>query len=201
MNYHDFCGVSVSVASKSLSDFTPHPRKPEQFPKPRVPSKRHPKFSDFSDYEITRGVELMISPEDLKIREVGIALFDVFGYTPEEVLAQISKNEPLSEGPMFDFGAKDGVGKVKKNGARWPVPVPNPWRSISVKELRRVCGDRQVDGLFPSDLQNALKIDLVNMLVRNGYTPANVKALSGSIHVMRRRSHRGLSNHSSRRTV
>ncbi|MGE4300810.1 MAG: hypothetical protein AB7F40_04315 [Victivallaceae bacterium] len=201
MNYHDFCGVSVSVSSKSLSDFTPAFRKPEQSPKPRVLSKRHPKFSDFSDYEITRGVELMISPDDLKIREVGIALFDVFGYTPEEVFAQITKNEPLSEGPMFDFGENAGVVRLKKDGTRCPVPVPNEWQSINVKELRRVCGARMIDGLSPRDFNNVIKIDLVNRLVKNGYTPENVKALSGSIQVVRRRSHRRSSNHSTRRPV
>ena len=60
-------------------------------------------FEMFTDDELVRGVELMISPSDLKIREVAIALFDAMGYSPSDVRAQLDSGVPLSDGPVFDL--------------------------------------------------------------------------------------------------
>ncbi|MGE4300861.1 MAG: hypothetical protein AB7F40_04570 [Victivallaceae bacterium] len=62
-------------------------------------------FEMFTDDELARGVELMISPSDLKIREVAVALFEVMGYSPKDVRTQLDSGVPLSDGPMFDLSS------------------------------------------------------------------------------------------------
>ena len=60
------------------------------------------RWETFTDAEITRAVELMISPEDLSIRDAALALFAVFGYTPEDVREQLDSGEYFNAGAVFD---------------------------------------------------------------------------------------------------
>lgn len=58
-------------------------------------------WDTFTDAEITRAVELMISPDDLTIRGAALALFAVFGYTPEDVREQLDRGEYFNAGAVF----------------------------------------------------------------------------------------------------
>lgn len=60
-------------------------------------------FSKFSDDEIIRAVELMISPDDLTIRDVAEAILKSLSYTPQEVAEQLKSGERLNAGAYFDF--------------------------------------------------------------------------------------------------
>ena len=59
------------------------------------------RWDSFTDEEITRAVELLISPDDLTIRGAALALFAVFGYTPEDVREQLDSGEYFNAGAVF----------------------------------------------------------------------------------------------------
>jgi hypothetical protein len=59
------------------------------------------RWDAFSDAEITRAVELMISPDDLTIRGAALALFAVFGYTPEDIREQLDSGKYFNAGAVF----------------------------------------------------------------------------------------------------
>ena len=59
-------------------------------------------WDTFTDAELVRAVELMISPDDLTIRGAALALFAVFSYTPEEVREQLDSGEYFNGGAIFD---------------------------------------------------------------------------------------------------
>ncbi len=60
------------------------------------------RWDTFTDAEITRAVELMISPDDLTIRGAALALFAAFCYSPEEVREQLDSGEYFNAGAVFD---------------------------------------------------------------------------------------------------
>ena len=62
----------------------------------------------FTDEEILRAVELMVSPSDLAIRQVAEAVLKSLSYTPQEIAAQLKSGEHLNAGAAFDF-SKIGV--------------------------------------------------------------------------------------------
>lgn len=62
----------------------------------------------FTDEEIVRAIELMVSPEDLTIRGVAEAVLKSLSYSPEEIAAQLKSGEHLNAGEAFDF-SKGGV--------------------------------------------------------------------------------------------
>ena len=53
-------------------------------------------YKNFTDAELVRAVELMISKDDLKIRDVAETLLAKFGYTKEEVSDQLASGEYLN---------------------------------------------------------------------------------------------------------
>ena len=55
-------------------------------------------FDTFSDQQLARAIELMISPDDLMSREVMTSILSTFGYSPEEVREQLLGNVPLNDG-------------------------------------------------------------------------------------------------------
>ena len=68
------------------------------------PDKNNPfDYSRFTDDELVRAVELMISPDDLTIREVAEALLKTLCYTSAEIAVQLAKSEYLNEGAVFDL--------------------------------------------------------------------------------------------------
>ena len=60
-------------------------------------------YSRFTDDEIIRAVELMVSPEDLTIREVAEAILKALSYTQQEIESHLQSGEYLNEGAYFDF--------------------------------------------------------------------------------------------------
>lgn len=58
-------------------------------------------WRQFTDRELVRALELMISPDDLAIREAAIALLEAFSYTPEEVREQLDSGEYFNAGAVF----------------------------------------------------------------------------------------------------
>ncbi|MDD4817336.1 MAG: hypothetical protein PHI85_05140 [Victivallaceae bacterium] len=54
-------------------------------------------YADFSDAELVEAVELMVSKDDLKIREVAEVLLSMFGYTEVDVREQLASGEYLSD--------------------------------------------------------------------------------------------------------
>ena len=59
------------------------------------------KWDTLTAAELIKAVELMITPEDLTIRETAAALLDVFSYTPADVREVISKGEYFNAGWAF----------------------------------------------------------------------------------------------------
>lgn len=57
----------------------------------------------FTDAEIIRALELMISPDDLIIREVAEAIFRTLSYTPQDITDQLKSGQYLNAGAHFDF--------------------------------------------------------------------------------------------------
>lgn len=57
-------------------------------------------YKSFTDEELIRAVELMVSRDDLRIREVDEALLAVFGYSSAEVREQLDSGECLNERPL-----------------------------------------------------------------------------------------------------
>lgn len=53
-------------------------------------------YSGFTDSQLVRAVELMISKEDLKIREAAEALLATFGYSRDEIFDQLNSGEYLN---------------------------------------------------------------------------------------------------------
>jgi hypothetical protein len=70
-------------------------------------------YAKFTDAELVRAVELMVSPEDLTIREVAEAILKALSYTPEEIKDQIESGEYLNAGAYFDFNAANTTKKQK----------------------------------------------------------------------------------------
>jgi hypothetical protein len=62
-------------------------------------------YEKFTDAELVRAVELMVSPEDLTIREVAEAILKTLSYTSEEIEDQLESGEYLNAGAYFDFNA------------------------------------------------------------------------------------------------
>lgn len=58
-------------------------------------------WDNMTTAELARGVELMITPDDLTIREVAIAIFTAFGYDPADVQEIITSGEYLNAGAVF----------------------------------------------------------------------------------------------------
>ena len=67
--------------------------------------------------ELARGVELMITPDDLTIREVAIAIFTAFGYDPADVQEIITSGEYLNAGAVFS-GLATSNPQIINNAAR-----------------------------------------------------------------------------------
>lgn len=70
-------------------------------------------YEKFTDAELVRAVELMVSPEDLTIREVAEAILKTLSYTPEEIEDQLESGEYLNAGAYFDFNAANTTKKQK----------------------------------------------------------------------------------------
>lgn len=62
-------------------------------------------YEKFTDAELVRAVELMVSPEDLTIRGVAEAILKALSYTPEEIEDQLESGEYLNAGACFDFAS------------------------------------------------------------------------------------------------
>lgn len=63
-------------------------------------------MDNFTDEQLVRAVELMVSPDDLTIREVAEAVLRTLGYTPAEIAAQLASGEHLNAGECFQFRQK-----------------------------------------------------------------------------------------------
>ena len=61
----------------------------------------------FTDTELVRAVELMVSPSDLAIRDAALAVLKAFDYTPSEVREQLASGQYFNDGPVFDGLATD----------------------------------------------------------------------------------------------
>lgn len=53
--------------------------------------------------ELKRGIELLVSPEDLQDRRVLTAILRALEFTPEDVKQQIRLGETLNAGPRIKF--------------------------------------------------------------------------------------------------
>ena len=62
-------------------------------------------YAKFTDAELVRAVELMVSPDDLTIREVAEAILKTLSYTPQEIASHQKSGEYLNAGAYFDFDA------------------------------------------------------------------------------------------------
>lgn len=60
-------------------------------------------FEMFSDNELARAIELMISPSDLMSRPAMIGLLRSADFTPDEVREQLCSNEQLNDGPRVSW--------------------------------------------------------------------------------------------------
>ena len=63
------------------------------------------KFEDLSMDELKRGVELLVSPDELCERSVLTAILKALGFMPQDVLDQIKEGQPLNAGPELRIGA------------------------------------------------------------------------------------------------
>ncbi len=54
-------------------------------------------YSGFTDSQLVKAVELMVSKEDLKIRGAAEALLAAFGYSRQEVSDQLDSGEYLND--------------------------------------------------------------------------------------------------------
>lgn len=59
------------------------------------------KFEDLTLDELKRGVELLVSPEELTERAVLTAILNALEFIPQDVLDQIKTGEPLNAGPVL----------------------------------------------------------------------------------------------------
>ena len=59
------------------------------------------KFEDLSVDELKRGVELLVSPDELVEREVLTAILKALDFIPQDILDQIKSGEPLNAGPVL----------------------------------------------------------------------------------------------------
>lgn len=57
-------------------------------------------YKNFTNAELIRAVELMVSKDDLMIREVDEALLAVFGYSSTEIREQLDSGECLNDRPL-----------------------------------------------------------------------------------------------------
>ena len=53
-------------------------------------------YKQFSDEELIKAVELMVSKDDLKIRDIAEMLLNAFDYSAAEITEQLSTGEYLS---------------------------------------------------------------------------------------------------------
>lgn len=53
-------------------------------------------YSNFTDEELVKAVELMICKDDLKIRQAAEALLSVFDYTADEIRDHLKSGEYLN---------------------------------------------------------------------------------------------------------
>ena len=67
------------------------------------------KFDELSMDELKRGVELLVSPDELCEREVMIAILSSLGFIPQDVLDQIKEGRPLNAGPVLRLEAAGAV--------------------------------------------------------------------------------------------
>lgn len=67
-----------------------------------VKSKEKNTWKSFSDSQLARAVELMVSPSDLSIRQVAQALLETLDYTPVEVKEHLESQSYLNDGFVFD---------------------------------------------------------------------------------------------------
>ena len=58
-------------------------------------------YDCFSDDELAKAIELMISPSDLTIREVAISMLGTLGYTSADIAEQLSSGEYFNSGAVF----------------------------------------------------------------------------------------------------
>lgn len=61
------------------------------------------KFSNLTINELKRGVELLVSPEDLRDRRVLVAILKALEFSPGDVKTQIQLGEALNAGPSLRF--------------------------------------------------------------------------------------------------
>lgn len=69
--------------------------------KPQTTVRRAVKFEDLSVDELKRGVELLVSPDELLERDVLTAILKALEFIPQDVLDQIKSGEPLNAGPVL----------------------------------------------------------------------------------------------------
>jgi len=60
-------------------------------------------FDNFSDQQLARAIELMISPDDLMSRSVMTSILSTFGFSPDEVREQLLENVPLNDGQSVSW--------------------------------------------------------------------------------------------------
>lgn len=69
--------------------------------KTKTTVKQAVKFEDLSVEQLKRGVELLVSPDELVERDVLTAILKALEFIPQDVLDQIKTGEPLNAGPML----------------------------------------------------------------------------------------------------
>lgn len=60
-------------------------------------------YESFTDDELVLAVELMVSPQDLKIRDVAASLLASLDFTEDEVREHIQSGIYLNSGPSLDL--------------------------------------------------------------------------------------------------
>ena len=63
--------------------------------------KKNCPYENFTDDELTLAVELMVSPQDLKIRDVAANLLASLDFTEEEIREHIQQRIYLNDGPKL----------------------------------------------------------------------------------------------------
>lgn len=58
-------------------------------------------WNDLSDDELVRGLELLITIDDLKHRDVAIKVLEELSFTPEDVKRQIESGEYLNDTGLY----------------------------------------------------------------------------------------------------
>lgn len=58
-------------------------------------------FKNLTDKEILRGVELLVSPEDLTGRDVLISILRALDFNAQDVADQLKDGSPLNAGPVL----------------------------------------------------------------------------------------------------